>query len=101
VPQAAWLRATATLATLLPLGAALGAPFPLLLRRLGGDGPAGAPSGTVARAWAINGLGSLAGGLGAIAAAHLVGFTAVGLVAAAGYLAVAALTAAIAEPAAT
>ena len=89
----AWARASATLLTLLPLGFVLGAPFPLLLRRLGHGQARGAPSGTVARAWALNGLGSLAGGLGAIAAAHLIGFGAVGLVAAAGYLAVAGMTA--------
>jgi hypothetical protein len=87
--QPAWVRAGATLATLLPLGAALGAPFPRLLRRLGHGQRHGAPSGTVARAWALNGLGSLAGGLGAIAAAHLIGFAAVGLIAVAGYLTVA------------
>jgi predicted membrane-bound spermidine synthase len=91
----AWLRAAATLATLLPLGAALGAPFPLLLRRLGHDAGRDAPSSTVARAWALNGLGSLAGGLGAIAAAHLVGFAAVAWLAAAGYLAVAGLSASV------
>ncbi len=96
--RTAWARAGATLLTLLPLGVTLGAPFPLLLRRLGHGHDPAAPSGTVARAWALNGLGSLAGGLGAIAAAHLIGFAAVGLVAAAGYLGVAGLAASVRVP---
>jgi len=85
--QPAVVRAIAALATLIPLGFALGAPFPLLLRRLG----AAERPGEVARAWALNGLGSLIGGVGALATAHLLGFTAVALLAAGGYVAAAAL----------
>ncbi|MDZ7800980.1 MAG: hypothetical protein U5K81_09350 [Trueperaceae bacterium] len=77
-------RAAVTAATLAPLGVALGAPFPLLLRRVGHMGAA-----AVARAWAANGLGSLTGGTAAVALAHLAGFDAALHVAAAGYLVVA------------
>jgi hypothetical protein len=89
---APWARATVAAASLLPLGAALGAPFPLLLRRLG-SGAGGA--GEVARAWALNGLGSLLGGVGATATAHLVGFDAVTAIAAGTYLAAAGVAATV------
>jgi len=83
--EQAIVRTVATVALLTPLGVALGAPFPLLLRRLGASavGP-----GTIARAWALNGAGSLLGGVGAIAVAHLAGFRTVSLIAVAGYVAV-------------
>jgi hypothetical protein len=89
------VRAATALATLLPLGLVLGAPFPLLLRRLGAGVPAGATSGPVARAWALNGLGSLVGGAGATALAHLAGFSTVFVAATAGYLLAAALAATV------
>lgn len=89
-------RAALAAATLLPLGVALGAPFPLLLRRLGTAAGADAP-GTVARAWALNGLGSLLGGTGATALAHLLGFDVVLIAAAGTYLAAAGLAASIRE----
>ena len=55
----------------------------------------GTPSGDVARAWALNGVGSLLGGVGAVALAHLGGFTMVALVAIAAYLVTAALAASV------
>jgi hypothetical protein len=89
------VRALSAAGTLLPLGFALGAPFPLLLRRLGAGTRSGAPAGPVARAWAMNGLGSLLGGAGATALAHLAGFSAVFALATGGYLLAAGLVATV------
>jgi len=89
--EQAIVRTVAAIALLTPLGVALGAPFPLLLRRLGALSVADASPGTIARAWALNGAGSLLGGVGAIAIAHLAGFRSVALIAIAGYVVAAVL----------
>jgi len=83
LPASTTVRATTVLASLLPLGFILGIPFPLLLRRFGQAAGTAIP---VARAWALNGVGSLVAGVGTIALAHVTGFQALALAASGTYL---------------
>src|SRR5262249_13838791 len=66
---------------LLPLALLMGMPFPLGLQRV-----ASAGSEQVALAWAVNGVATVVGSVGAAVLATLLGFNAVLLVSAAAYL---------------
>lgn len=74
--------------SLLPLALALGAPFPLALRKLGHQGP-----GEVAVAWTLNGVASVAGAVAATVLAVTLGFSFALTVAVIVYLLAAALAA--------
>jgi len=72
-------------AILAPAGLAIGGPFPVLLAHHG------EPAGRIARLWAINGAGSVAGGIVAVLALRVAGSTDALFLAAGLYLAAAAI----------
>ena len=69
------------------VGVAAGRPFPIVLRQL-----AGVSAGSVARAWAVSGVGALVAGVLALALPHTLGLTMTGLVFAVAYAVTAVLT---------
>lgn len=70
------------------VGVMAGRPFPIVLRRL-----ARISAGSVARAWALSGVGALIAGALALALPHALGLTFTGLVFAGLYLVTAPLSA--------
>jgi len=78
-------RLVAIAAILAPCGLAIGCPFPVLLAHHG------EPAGRIARLWAINGAASVAGGIVAVLALRVAGSTRALELAAALYLAAAAI----------
>lgn len=75
------LRALAAVVTLLPLALCMGMPFPQALEQAGTSGPK-----SVAAAWAINGLMTVAGSVAAVLLSITVGFSAVLALGAGAYL---------------
>ncbi|HSM55085.1 MAG TPA: hypothetical protein VK879_02930 [Candidatus Sulfomarinibacteraceae bacterium] len=89
-------RVTVAVLSLLPLALAMGMPFPLGLRAVGGRSPGYAGRRDVALAWAVNGVMTVAGSALAIAVAILAGFSRVLLLGLAAYV-VAAVVAGIGD----
>lgn len=85
LPMAA--RVLVAIAAAFPLGVAMGVPFPTGIRLLSAQ-----RRGDVPWMWGVNGVMSVAGSVGAVAGAKLVGFHGVLLLGAATYAAVAILT---------